>query len=84
MEKRTFNLAWGKPYTTSSGENKKAWVQVGRLTIEPESDYGERISVRLDAIPCDPGFNGLLSAFPYEPRNGSGTQGADQNSNLPF
>jgi len=35
MDKRTFNLAYGKPYTTTSGENKKAWIQVGRLTIEP-------------------------------------------------
>ena len=83
-EKRIFNLVYGKTYSTSSGENKKAWITVGRLTIEPESEYGERISIRLDAIPCDPGFNGLLSAFPYEPRHGSGNNGADQANNIPF
>jgi hypothetical protein len=71
MEKRVFNLAYGKKYQAADHTEKKMWIQVGRLTIEPESEYGERISVRLDAIPTDPAFTGMLSAFPYEPRNGS-------------
>jgi hypothetical protein len=84
MEKRTFNLAYGKPYVTSSGESKKAWIPVGRLTIEPESDYGERISVRLDAVPCDPGFTGLLSAFRHEPRHGSAGKHGDDLNDIAF
>jgi len=69
--KRVFNLAYGKKYQASDHTEKKMWIQVGRLTIEPESKFGERISVRIDSIPLDPEFNGMLSAFPYEPRNGS-------------
>ncbi|MBK1642855.1 hypothetical protein CKO12_13445 [Chromatium okenii] len=69
--KRVFNLAYGKKYQAADHTEKKMWIQVGRLTIEPESKYGERISVRLDSLPIDPEFNGMLSAFPYEPRNGS-------------
>ena len=82
MEKRVFNLAYGKKYTSSDRTEKKVWIQIGRMTIEPESDYGERISIRLDSIPIDHAFSGLISAFPYEPRNGS--TGKSSVDDIPF
>jgi len=82
VDKRVFNIAYGKKYQSSSDHSdKKVWIAVGRLTIE-ESKYGERISIRLDAIPTDPAFTGLLSVFPYEPRNVSSTSTTEDD--IPF
>lgn len=77
MEKRVYNLAFGKKYIASNQQEKKVWVQVGRMFVEPESEYGERISIRLDAIPTDPQFNGLISAFPHEERQAAQRNGAE-------
>jgi hypothetical protein len=83
-ERKTYNLAYGKSYISGS-EKKKIWVPIGRMFVETESEYGERISIRLDAIPCDPNFTGLINAFPHDPsRNGNGKNGSDNIDEIPF
>ncbi len=84
-ERKVYNLAYGKRYIAQDKSEKKTWITVGKLFIDPESEYGERISIRLDAIPTDPNFNGLLSAFPHESRNGNGKNGNGENiEDIPF
>ncbi len=83
-ERRTYNLAYGKRYISSDRSEKKVWIQIGKMFIEPESEYGERISIRIDAIPTDPNFTGLINAFAIDPSK-NGNSGAEKDLNeIPF
>ena len=84
MERKTYNLAYGKKFMGQDQSEKKIWIPIGRMYVEPESEHGERISIRLDSIPCDPNFTGMITAFPYEPRNGQVKNGTDAVNDIPF
>jgi hypothetical protein len=83
-ERRTYNLAYGKRYTAQDRTEKKVWIPVGKLYIDPETEYGESIRVRIDALPTDPNFSGVLTAFPSEPRNGQGKGNNENLDEIPF
>lgn len=84
-ERRVFNLAYGKRYIAPDKSERKTWISLGRMWIDDNPEYGDspRITIRLDSMPCDPNFNGMISAFPHEPRNGNGKNGNDIDE-IPF
>ncbi|MFQ6309877.1 hypothetical protein [Lysobacter capsici] len=57
--KRRFDVCAGRPYTTGNGEEKKHWINVGRLT---EWDDGG-LSIELHATPTGSWFDGRLYCF---------------------
>ena len=50
-------------YRTAGGEEKKRYANVG---VVFEDDQG-RLSLKLDTIPCGPGWSGFISF--YEPKD---------------
>lgn len=68
--KKRFDVVAGRPYTTRDGEDKKQWINVGRMT---EWDDGS-FSLELHAIPTGNWFDGRLSVFEPKPRDGEQTQ----------
>lgn len=68
--KTRFDVVAGRPYTTRDGEDKKQWINVGRMT---EWDDG-RFSIELHAIPTGNWFDGRLSVFEPKPKDGEQTQ----------
>jgi hypothetical protein len=66
---KRFNVAAGRPYTTRDGEEKKAWVNLGRAT---QWDDGG-ISIELHAVPVGNWFDGKLNLF-EEKKDDQGTQ----------
>lgn len=65
-----YNLAAGRPYTTSGGEEKKEWVRFGRMT---EWDDGS-FSFEFSAIPCGSWWDGKAKAFPADEDRGQQRQ----------
>lgn len=68
--KTRFDVVAGRPYTTRDGEDKKQWINVGRMT---EWDDGS-FSIELHAIPTGNWFDGRLSVFEPKPKDGEQTQ----------
>lgn len=68
--KKRFDVVAGRPYTTRDGEDKKQWINVGRMT---EWDDGS-FSLELHAIPTGNWFDGRLSVFEPKPRDGEQSQ----------
>lgn len=64
--KRRFDVCAGRPYTTRDGEEKKQWINVGRLT---EWDDGG-MSLELHAVPTGSWFDGRLACFEPKPKEG--------------
>jgi hypothetical protein len=62
---RRFDVCAGRPYT-SNGEEKKHWINVGRMT---EWDDGS-FSIELHAVPVGDWFDGRLQAFEPKPKEG--------------
>ena len=67
---KRFNAAAGRPYTTRDGEDKKAWVNLGRAT---QWDDGG-ISIELHAVPVGNWFDGKISLFPEDKKEDQGQQ----------
>ncbi|MGE7139748.1 hypothetical protein ACQKIE_19165 [Luteibacter sp. NPDC031894] len=67
---KRFNVAAGRPYTTRDGEEKKAWVNLGRAT---QWDDGG-ISIELHAVPVGNWFDGKISLFPEDKKEDQGQQ----------
>lgn len=63
---KRFDVVAGRPYTTRDGEEKKQWINVGRMT---EWDDGS-FSLELHAIPAGNWFDGRLSVFEPKPKDG--------------
>lgn len=63
---KRYDICAGRPYTTGDGEDKKHWIQVGRMT---EWDEGGP-SIELFAMPAGAWFDGKLSCFEQKPRDG--------------
>lgn len=63
---KRFDVVAGRPYQTRDGEEKKQWINVGRMT---EWDDGT-FSLELHAIPTGNWFDGRLSVFEPRPRDG--------------
>lgn len=68
--KKRFDVVAGRPYQTRDGEDKKQWINVGRMT---EWDDGS-FSLELHAIPTGNWFDGRLSVFEPKPRDGEQSQ----------
>ena len=66
--KNRFDVVAGRPYTTRDGEEKKQWINVGRMTEWDDGGF----SIELHAIPTGNWFDGRLSCFEPKPREGSG------------
>lgn len=83
---KRYNVAAGRPYTTRDGEEKKAWVNLGRAT---QWDDGG-ISIELHAVPVGNWFDGKISLFPEDKKEDKDTQrqrparGLPQQSNDDF
>ena len=67
---KRFDVVAGRPYTTRDGEEKKQWINVGRMT---EWDDGS-FSLELHAIPTGNWFDGRLSIFEPKPKDGEQAQ----------
>lgn len=70
--KKRYDICAGRPY----GEDKKHWMQVGRLT---EWDDGG-LSIELHTVPTGNWFDGRLSVFEQKPRDGERQQSGRQES----
>ena len=68
--KKRFDVVAGRPYTTRDGEEKKQWINVGRMTEWDDGSY----SLELHAIPTGNWFDGRLSVFEPKPRDGEQQQ----------
>ena len=68
--KKRFDVVAGRPYQTREGEEKKQWINVGRMT---EWDDGS-FSLELHAIPTGNWFDGRLSVFEPKPKDGEQPQ----------
>lgn len=64
---RRFDICAGRPYTTRDGEDKKQWINVGRMTEWDDGNF----SIELHAVPVGSWFDGKLSAFEPKPRDES-------------
>jgi hypothetical protein len=62
---RRFDLCAGRPYT-SNGEDKKQWINVGRMTEWDDGNF----SIELHAVPVGSWFDGRLAAFEPKPKDG--------------
>jgi hypothetical protein len=67
---KRFDVVAGRPYSTRDGEEKKQWINVGRMT---EWDDGS-FSLELHAIPTGNWFDGRLSVFEPKPKEGEQRQ----------
>lgn len=70
---KRYDICAGRPYTTRSGEDKKQWIKVGKLT---EWDEGGP-SIELFAVPAGAWFDGKLSCFDQQDegqQRGNGAQ----------
>lgn len=78
---KRFDVVAGRPYTTRDGEEKKQWINVGRMT---EWDDGS-FSLELHAIPTGNWFDGRLSVFEPKPKESEQTQrqGRPQRTSAP-
>lgn len=63
MTKKKFDIVATVEYADKDGEKRKRYINCG-AAFEKEG----RISLKLEAVPVDPGWNGWLSL--YEPRGG--------------
>lgn len=52
-------------YTAADGTEKKRYQNVGKLFTDSDG----RISLKLDVVPCGPGWNGWLSFYPVKDRS---------------
>lgn len=68
--KKRFDVVAGRPYTTRDGEEKKQWINVGRMTEWDDGGF----SIELHAIPTGNWFDGRLSVFEPKPRDGEQPQ----------
>jgi hypothetical protein len=68
--KTRFDVVAGRPYTTRDGEEKKQWINVGRMTEWDDGSY----SIELHAIPTGNWFDGRLSVFEPKPKEGEQRQ----------
>jgi hypothetical protein len=67
---RRFDICAGRPYTTREGEDKKQWINVGRMTEWDDGNF----SIELHAVPVGDWFDGRLSAFEPKPKDGEQPQ----------
>lgn len=67
---KRFDVVAGRPYTTRDGEEKKQWINVGRMTEWDDGGF----SIELHAIPTGNWFDGRLSCFEPKPKDGEQTQ----------
>lgn len=87
---KRFDVVAGRPYTTRDGEEKRQWINVGRMT---EWDDGS-FSIELHAIPTGNWFDGRLSVFEPKPKEGEqrqerarpqrGSAPPQDDENIPF
>lgn len=68
--KKRFDVVAGRPYSTRDGEEKKQWINVGRMTEWDDGGF----SIELHAIPTGNWFDGRLSCFEPKPKDGEQTQ----------
>lgn len=68
--KKRFDVVAGRPYTTRDGEEKKQWINVGRMTEWDDGGF----SIELHAIPVGDWFDGRLSVFEPKPKDGEQRQ----------
>lgn len=68
--KKRFDVVAGRPYTTRDGEEKKQWINVGRMTEWDDGSY----SLELHAVPTGNWFDGRLSVFEPKPKDGEQSQ----------
>lgn len=76
---KRFDVVAGRPYTTRDGEDKKQWINVGRMT---EWDDGS-FSLELHAIPTGNWFDGRLSVFEPKPKDGEQARQARPSRQAP-
>lgn len=67
---KRFDVVAGRPYTTRDGEEKKQWINVGRMTEWDDGGF----SIELHAIPTGNWFDGRLSCFEPKPKEGEQPQ----------
>lgn len=86
---KRFDVVAGRPYTTRDGEEKRQWINVGRMTEWDDGSY----SIELHAIPTGNWFDGRLSVFEPKPKEGEQRQersrpqraaAPDDGSDIPF
>lgn len=68
--KKRFDVVAGRPYSTRDGEEKKQWINVGRMTEWDDGGF----SIELHAIPTGNWFDGRLSCFEPKPKDGEQPQ----------
>ncbi len=81
MARKIYNVCRGRDYE-ASGKQKTQWQRVGVLVID-----GEKISLRLDAIPAGE-WDGWLKVFPKDDGRPGERQaaggGSDFEDDIPF
>jgi hypothetical protein len=73
---RRFDVCAGRPYT-SNGEEKKHWINVGRMTEWDDGNF----SIELHATPAGCWFDGRLAVF--EPKAKEGERPRQERSARP-
>jgi hypothetical protein len=68
--KKRFDVVAARPYSTRDGEEKKQWINVGRMTEWDDGGF----SIELHAIPTGNWFDGRLSVFEPKPKDGEQPQ----------
>lgn len=64
--KRSFNICFGRKYTTKNNEEKTAWMKIGKLFIGEDN----KVFGTLEAIPTN--WDGHFNCFSDEPKQPTG------------